>query len=1104
MSGLQADVDLVPVINGEFTIDKPTNEIAKACGKALSEGRDVRVVKLNGGSITCLGVSYIAKALKGNTTLRHLGLGGNNVGDMGCKSLGKLFGGHLTSLDLSNAQVGLTGLSTLVQGITKVPSLQVLDISDNKLPTEAGHQIQILLKNSSSIRKLYMAGNCLQDRGMMALAAALSCMKPPRVVCLDVGRNNIGDKGVNWLARGISALCRSECVSATGKTQAGGCAELLLRDNSITHEGARELAGLLSEERCQRHLRDLDISCNVITVQGFVPLVEALQGCRSLTRLDASGCMLGPDALTHTAMLLRVPGNRLRTIELSPTPGFADQILSDNGDKGLYHALHDGLSELAKALLMADGVTELGLGAFLFPRENDAASVSIQESLQRNAKKAEVVTAAMESVDVSIPTSVSGPASVGSASPMRVAGRTRARAGACASPNSGRGMERKGSGVEVSKTAKRPGSLEKSRNTGATERNRGVTTPVRNRAGAATTGSSDKQRSSSGTERTRLGASDRLKKSSGVAPKATPPRLRTHTSSPTVQSPFASRVGVNARRALTPPPVGKLSSSPSRCAKQQQQHQRLHHSSSRKETSVSESAPDELDTMEDVDPPMRMARPQNSGSVVGAGSMTERVTPRGQRDHGVSSVRKPPQKSGSGDGNLRGTTVCGNFAVGENEHGRGRCGFSGKGTREVFTTSGGPCEHKSKATFGSLTPQSAPSSPLPPPSPSASCSRSPRPGHRSGESSLEDIVAQCAAEIMVEDIDLKEYDKDNKRQSSPPPVAPAELYSFRWGEGGSLAASGEGASGMMQGQVGVSAARTHQSAEMMGYVGGSNAEDSKSGVMVRAGVLGSSTSTAVVAQGGRYQGTELDVSEASQNQQLVRVTDLGVVIGPMVAREVAKELGVMEVKMKGDLDAAMLTMKQEIHMIDQQGSKARTKMEKRISRGLKGLLNRIQMLERRYAAIEMDNPVEDGGHRRISGDSLESIEEERSRKQPPWPMQIGKYGHGAVSSLPAEEGESVAGAEGMKSIAGVGISDPVTGSVGEGEEEEEEEAAAEADMIRRLEEKMSALELKLRGHEERQINDRGRAKVRSNGYQGAAGRGVGNDSISGDTSPEAR
>lgn len=53
----------------------------------------------------------------------------------------------------------------------------------------AGHQLSNLLKASGSLRVVVASGNRLGDRGLSALSASLSHLKPPRVVSLDLSGN---------------------------------------------------------------------------------------------------------------------------------------------------------------------------------------------------------------------------------------------------------------------------------------------------------------------------------------------------------------------------------------------------------------------------------------------------------------------------------------------------------------------------------------------------------------------------------------------------------------------------------------------------------------------------------------------------------------------------------------------------------------------------------------------------------------------------------------------------------------------------------------------------------------------------------------------------
>lgn len=202
----------------------------------------------------------------------------------------------------------------------------------------------------------------------------------------------VGDLGMRWLTRGISALCRQKdsgihhgggSGEKTSSWPSGGIRDIRLRGNNITHAGAKELATLLSEDRCAHELRELDLSLNTITNEGFHPLVASLKGCRELIRLDVAGCRLGPGGVKTIARLLVDAPPLLSKINLAPKTEFADRVLSDR--EGLAVALCEALQQVADALPFAGAVVELGLG--FYSRADPAASDVIERTLLEHRER---------------------------------------------------------------------------------------------------------------------------------------------------------------------------------------------------------------------------------------------------------------------------------------------------------------------------------------------------------------------------------------------------------------------------------------------------------------------------------------------------------------------------------------------------------------------------------------------------------------------------------------------------------------------------------------------------------------------------------------------
>ncbi|CBJ26094.1 conserved unknown protein [Ectocarpus siliculosus] len=349
------------VRNGRVDIEVPTDEDAKHCARVLKDQHSsLKSIDLRRGLVTSAGAGALAKALKGNSSLRHLGLPGNSIGDVGVGAIGRALEGNLgcvlASVDLSATGITVVGLSNLVQGVSRLPNLHTVCLNDNNLAQEAGLQLSNLLKASASLHTVLAGGNYLGDRGLAALCGAFCYLKPARVLSLDVSGNGIGDLGAQWLCKGISALCRNQQDAAGSGS---GIRDLRLRGNNITHTGAKELATILSEGRCARDLRELDLSMNTITADGFRPLAVSLRGCRELVRLDVAGCRLGPGGVDAVADLIAASGPKLTAVVLTPKAEFADRVLGDRG--GLAVALRQSLQRLADSLPFAGSVVE-GIG----------------------------------------------------------------------------------------------------------------------------------------------------------------------------------------------------------------------------------------------------------------------------------------------------------------------------------------------------------------------------------------------------------------------------------------------------------------------------------------------------------------------------------------------------------------------------------------------------------------------------------------------------------------------------------------------------------------------------------------------------------------------
>lgn len=322
---------------------------------------------------------------------------------------------------------------------------------------------------------------------------------------------------MQWLTKGISALCRQKesgtLSSSSTSRPSAGIRDLRLRGNNITHAGAKELAKLLSEDRCARELRELDLSLNTITNEGFDPLASSLKGCRSLVRLNVAGCRLGPSGVKTVAKLLSDSPPRLSKIDVTPKTEFADRVLSDRG--GLAVAMCEALQLVADALPFASTVVELALG--VYSRADHVAADAIERTLSEHKKLMEGGTGDDGGGEA---TAFGGAECAGAAMMNKGGGRTDVVG---SKEKSSRGGSRSGSSVSgTSRRAHLESGATSSRRGGDTPPPTQRSAPVRSRERLGTTRSSGierpkagLERTRSGLERTKAGAAERTRRTPG-------------------------------------------------------------------------------------------------------------------------------------------------------------------------------------------------------------------------------------------------------------------------------------------------------------------------------------------------------------------------------------------------------------------------------------------------------------------------------------------------------------------------------------------------------------------------------------------------------------
>ncbi|CAM9154687.1 unnamed protein product [Ectocarpus sp. 6 AP-2014] len=1046
------------VRNGRVDIEVPTDEDAKHCARVLKDQHSsLKSIDLRRGLVTSAGAGALAKALKGNSSLRHLGLPGNSIGDVGVGAIGRTLEGNLgcvlSSVDLSATGITVVGLSNLVQGVSRLPNLHTICLNDNNLAQEAGLQLSNLLKASASLHTVLAGGNYLGDRGLAALCGAFCYLKPARVLSLDVSGNGIGDLGAQWLCKGISALCRNQQDAAGSGS---GIRDLRLRGNNITHTGAKELATILSEGRCARDLRELDLSMNTITADGFRPLAVSLRGCRELVRLDVAGCRLGPGGVDAVADLIAASGPKLTAVVLTPKAEFADRVLGDRG--GLAVALRQSLQRLADSLPFAGSVVEVGLGAFL--RADPAAAASIEETLherreqqrqqqQQQQQAREAQSSGRSAGDGSKRGTAAAVAAAAGPSRSNEKSRAANRTGG----GGGGGGRKRAEGPQASPAAggRRAGGGTAPRSAGGGGGN--STTPkTSNRSNNNPGGRSRQQQGigksgarGTGIERPKAGL-ERQKAAGGTAE-----RQRRGAGGPRPSPPSGGGVGTTAsssgpgglQRTSSKASMrggGGTAGKPETGQPRQPVVAGQHH----KTTAATLAARDRAAVDAHAAPHRRLHQGEELDSI--EGFTEQRQAPK----------LMPPTRE-----LLASQAAAAVLAAG----GGGNTGFYGDGG------SGG----KKAAGPGSSAGLEA-----------------------SASGGVVESIADVVSKVMGDTAAVADG------LVTPPPVAPStwDWDTNNGGPAGSAAAgkkekndaddspstTASGASTMVPSSVGpVSAAQQGGGgakavalSRKSSAASFSTAPESSSEPEVAAGM------TSLALSDGRRSGlnsssqgtTAIEVSSGGgggSQQQLVTVEDASRMLAPLVAQEVEKETKKIEIRMQNEMNSALRTMRSEMEAIDREGLMARVAMEKRLKTGIKRLLERIDHLERRFSKLERED------RKRLA---LEAA----SVAAAPTPPALGGAADVVVRlQSPSSASETSAALTKSNRAPDTPEARPlVTWSGGDGDfssaagstaasscDGEYSEAGddTEADIVRMLEEKMAALEGKLLGHEERQRAD---------------------------------
>uniref|UniRef100_UPI00358F1064 NACHT, LRR and PYD domains-containing protein 12-like n=1 Tax=Myxine glutinosa TaxID=7769 RepID=UPI00358F1064 len=252
-------------------------KLSTKSGPMLRDLKNLEVLDLSLNPIGDEGLKRLMEALKSQTKLRTLGLGGCKLTTTSGSILRELKNIiNLEELQLSRNPIGDEGLEGLMEGLKSQTKLRVLGLVMCNLSTNCGPVLRDL-KNIINLEDLELSSNPIGDEGLEGLMEGLKSQTKLRTLCLRVC--NLSTKS-GPILRDLKNIINLE--------------ELELSQNPIGDEG---LEGLMEGLKSPKKLRILGLwGCNLSTKSG--PVLRDLKSIINLEELDVR-CN-DPSLVDHT------------------------------------------------------------------------------------------------------------------------------------------------------------------------------------------------------------------------------------------------------------------------------------------------------------------------------------------------------------------------------------------------------------------------------------------------------------------------------------------------------------------------------------------------------------------------------------------------------------------------------------------------------------------------------------------------------------------------------------------------------------------------------------------------------------------------------------
>lgn len=231
-------VDALSQQHRVIELDLSENKVDSVTAQALqsflrNSTCQLKVLRLSGADVDDFEVATFCHALENNVSLTDLDLSHNYIGSVSEKNISS------NNANSSSQETEPIGASAISAALCKNQSIQILDLSWNKMGPYSADALSTALSQSNCLLRLILSYNNIKDDGAEAIGGALCnnrCLK-----YLDISYNGIGATG---------------CFVLAGALRWNGTLELLdLSGNPIGISGGSALVSVLNFHTCRREFR---------------------------------------------------------------------------------------------------------------------------------------------------------------------------------------------------------------------------------------------------------------------------------------------------------------------------------------------------------------------------------------------------------------------------------------------------------------------------------------------------------------------------------------------------------------------------------------------------------------------------------------------------------------------------------------------------------------------------------------------------------------------------------------------------------------------------------------------------------------------------------